>query len=108
MFVTDRMEILENMYKKPFPNRYLASFAVFLSGNRGHYMIENILEDCFNNFFLYQLDKYAEAKALPISFAGSIAFAFKDVLQELCSSMEYNFGKVLKNPMDGLVKYHAS
>ena len=107
MFVTNRMEILENLYKKPFPNRYLAGFAIFLSENRGHYMIENILEDCLNNFFLHQLDKYTEVQTSPISFVGSIAFAFKDVLQELCATMEYSLGQVLKNPMEGLVKYHA-
>lgn len=106
-FGTDLMEILDNLYKKPFPNRYLARFAVFLSENRGHYMIENILEDCFNNFFLYQLNKYPEVRSLPISFVGSIAFAFKDVLQELCNSSEFELGQVLKNPMEGLVKYHA-
>src|SRR4051794_23721235 len=42
MFVTNQMEILETLYKKPFPNRYLASFAIFLSENRGNYMVENI------------------------------------------------------------------
>ena len=107
MLDTNRVEILENLYKKPFPNRYLAGFAIFLSGNRGHYMIENILEDCFNNFFINQLDKYTEVRTLPVSFVGSIAFAFKDVLQELCNRSQFKPGQVLKNPMEGLVKYHA-
>src|SRR4030095_5267843 len=31
------VEILENIYKKPFPNRYLATFTLFLAENRGHY-----------------------------------------------------------------------
>lgn len=108
MFVTDRMEILDNLYKKPFPNRYLAAFAIFLSANRGHYITENILEDCLSNFFSYQLDNYPEMQTFPVSFAGSIAFAFKDVLQELCNRRECKLGQILKNPMEGLVKYHAS
>src|SRR5688572_1947358 len=44
-FETNSVEILENVYKKPLPNRYLAGFTMFLAENRGHYMIENILED---------------------------------------------------------------
>lgn len=107
MFVTTQMEILETLYKKPFPNRYLAGFAIFLAENRGHYMIENILEDSFNDFFFNQLYKYRESWTLPINFIGSIAFGFKDVLQELCNSYELDLGKVLKNPMEGLVKYHS-
>lgn len=34
-FNTNDAQILENIYKKPLPNRYLASFTVFLSENRG-------------------------------------------------------------------------
>ena len=108
MFVTNQMEILENLYKKPFPNRYLASFAIFLAENRGHYMVENILEDGINDFFFHHLCKYRESWILPINFIGSIAFGFKDVLQELCNSYELDLGHVLKNPMEGLVKYHTN
>ena len=107
-FVTTYMEILENVYKKPFPNRYLAGFTAFLSANRGHYMIENILEDGLNDFFFNHLNKYGESWTLPINFTGGVAFAFKDVLQELCNSYQLELGVVLKAPMEGLIKYHSS
>jgi len=107
MFVTNQREILENLYKKPFPNRYLARFAIFLSENRGHYMVENILEDSFYDFFIHQLYKYTESWTLPVNFIGSVAFGFKDVLEELCNRSELDLGKVLKTPMEGLVKYHS-
>ncbi|OSZ79928.1 N-acetylglucosamine kinase [Chitinophagaceae bacterium IBVUCB2] len=100
------VEILENVYKKPLPNRYLAGFTKFLADNRGHYMIENIIEDGLNDFFFNHLCKYRETWTLPVSFAGSVAFGFKDVLQQLCDSYEFELGKILKNPMDGLVAYH--
>ncbi|MGZ5134875.1 MAG: N-acetylglucosamine kinase [Flavitalea sp.] len=99
-------DILENVYKKPLPNRYLASFTLFLSENRGHYMIENIIEDGLNDFFYSHLCKYGESWKLPIHFVGGVSYAFKDVLQELCSSYEFTLGKILKNPLDGLVDYH--
>lgn len=105
-YTTNASEILENVYKKPLPNRYLAGFTRFLADNRGHYMIENIIEDGLNDFFFSHLCKYREAWKLPIHFAGSVAFGFKDVLQHLCSSYEFELGKVLKNPMEGLVTYH--
>lgn len=105
-FLTDKFEILENVYKKPLANRYLASFAIFLAENRGHYMIENIIEDGLNDFFFHHLYKYRESWVLPISFVGGIAYGFKDVLKDLCSTYELELGKVLKNPMQGLVEYH--
>ena len=106
-FITTRDEILENVYKQPLPNRYLASFAIFLAENRGHYMIENILEDGLNDFFFNHLYKYRESWTLPLNFIGSVAFGFKDVLQELCNSYQLELGKVLKNPMAGLAEFHA-
>jgi len=105
-FLTSKLDILENVYKKPMANRYLASFAIFLAENRGHYMIENILEDGLNDFFFTHIYKYKESWTHPINFIGSIAFGFKDVLQELCESYELELGKVMKAPMKGLIAYH--
>jgi len=106
-YTTNKAEILENVYKKPLPNRYLAGFARFLADNRGHYMIENIIEDGLNDFFFNHLCKYRETWTLPVSFAGSVAFGFKDVLQDLCNSYEFELGRVMKNPMEGLLEYHS-
>jgi N-acetylglucosamine kinase-like BadF-type ATPase len=107
-FNTNSNEILEAVYKKPLPNRYLANYAIFLAENRGHYMVENIIEDGFNDFFFNHVYKYRESWILPINFVGSVAFGFKDVLKEMCSTYELQLGKVLKKPMDGLVKYHTT
>lgn len=106
-YTTNATEILENVYKKPLPNRYLASFTKFLADNRGHYMIENIIEDGLNDFFFNHLCKYREIWSMPLSFVGSVAFGFKDVLKQLCDSYEFELGKVMKNPMEGLVAYHS-
>jgi len=106
-YTTNAAEILENVYKKPMPNRYLAGFAKFLADNRGHYMIENIIEDGLNDFFFNHLCKYREVWTLPVNFVGSVAFGFKDVLQELCNSYEFGLGKIMKNPMEGLADFHS-
>ncbi len=98
--------ILFTVYKKPLPNRYLANFALFLAENRGHFMIENIIEDGLNDFFFTHLNKYKESWTNPIHFIGSIAFGFRDVLKELCNDYELELGKVLKTPMPGLIEYH--
>jgi len=106
-FKTTPVEILETVYKQPLANRYLASFAIFLAENRGHYMIENIIEDGLNDFFFTHIYKYKESWTYPINFIGSIAFGFKDVLQELCKTYELDLGRVLKTPMKGLIEYHS-
>jgi glucosamine kinase len=64
-YVTTTVEILDQVYKKPLPNRYLAGFTLFLAENRGHYMVENIIEDGLNDFFFQHLCKYAEVWEIP-------------------------------------------
>ena len=104
---TNAIEILDAVYKQPMANRYLANFTEFLVENRGHFMIENIIEDSLNDFFFTHICKYRESWTLPIHFIGSVAYGFKDVVKEMCHSYELQIGKVLQQPMDGLIKYHG-
>lgn len=106
-FNHQRSDIMENVYKKPLANRYLASLAIFLAENRGHYMVENILEDGLRDFFHQHLFSYKEIKSVPVHFTGSIAFGFKDVLLELCKHYGLRVGKIIKTPLQGLVQYHS-
>jgi glucosamine kinase len=105
-YATNSKEILESVYKQPLPNRYLAAYTLFLVENRGHYMIENIIEDGLNDFFFQHLCKYRESWKLPIHFVGGVAYGFRDVVKELCGSYEFELGRILRKPMDGLIKYH--
>jgi N-acetylglucosamine kinase-like BadF-type ATPase len=105
-FVTTPVEILDSVYKKPLPNRYLASFTMFLADNRGHYLVENIIDDGLNDFFFQHLCKYSEVWKNPVNFVGSVAFGFQDVIRDLCGQYEFELGVILKNPMQGLEKYH--
>src|SRR5690606_30511990 len=57
----DLVPILERIYRGSTPNQYLAGFAEFLAEHRGHYMIENIIEDCLVAFHENHILKYREA-----------------------------------------------
>lgn len=105
-FTTNRVEILDQVYKKPLPNRYLSSFTPFLAENRGHYMIENIIEDGINDFFFQHLNRFPEIWKHPVHFVGGVAWGFRDVVKELCDSYGFELGTILKNPMEGLTTYH--
>lgn len=98
--------ILENIYKKPFPNRFIAQFASFIFENRGHYMIENIAEDCLNDLFVNHLIRYPQIHKVPVCFTGSVAFYLKDILKNLCEQYEIECGVIIQKPIQGLIEYH--
>jgi N-acetylglucosamine kinase-like BadF-type ATPase len=99
-------DILDAVYKKPLPNRYIAGFTLFLVENRGHYMIENIIEDGLGDFFSIHLAHYRESAKMPVYFTGSVAFGFQDILKELCKTFGWQAGRFLAKPMEGLIAYH--
>ena len=102
----DKSTILNKVYKEPLANRYIAQFTQFLVENRGHYMIENIIEDGLNDFFFTHLNKLNESWLYPIHFVGSVAYGFKDVLKQLAQTYEFELGKIMKTPSEGLLAYH--
>ncbi len=106
-FGNDIRKIINTLYHQPHPNRYLASFVTLLKENRGHFMVENIVEDCLNDFFHTSVLKHRNSWNLPLYFSGSVSFEFKDVLENLCHQYELEIGKVEKSPMDGLIRYYT-
>ena len=106
LFGNDIREIINTLYHQPSPNRYLASFVTLLKENRGHYMVENIIEDCLNDFFSTSILKHRKTWNLPLNFSGSVAFEFRDILESICDQCELDLGKIEKSPMPGLIKYY--
>jgi N-acetylglucosamine kinase-like BadF-type ATPase len=105
-FGADIKAIVHKLYHDPYPNRYLASFVVLLKENRGHYMVENIIEDCLNDFFQRSILKYRESWKLPLYFSGSVAHIFSDIIISLCHQFELQPGTIMKSPVEGLIDFH--
>jgi len=99
-------EILEKIYGGQAPNRYLASFTQFLIEQRGHYMIENIIEDALIDFYQRHILKYRESWKYPIHFVGTVAYEFRDIIASLHEQYGLETGTILKAPMEGLLRFH--
>lgn len=98
--------ILDRVYKKPFPNRFLASFTPFLSAHLEEPAIFNLVYEAFDAFIVRNLLQYNTAE-LPIGFIGSIAWYFRDVLEIAASEHQLSISTIEKNPVEGLVAYHG-
>jgi glucosamine kinase len=99
-------EVMERVYRKPYPNRYMASFATFIAPRNKHPFIQQLLRDGFQLFFNRQLGTYPEHKSLPAHFVGSIAYYNSDILKEVAAKNQIIIGRILRGPMEGLIQYH--
>ena len=98
--------ILENVYKKPFPSRYLAGFTRFIADHIALPEIEQIVISAFRDFVTRNLLQYKEINITPVHFTGSIAFYFEGQLRKVLEEMHLTPGKIERAPMNGLVRYH--
>jgi N-acetylglucosamine kinase-like BadF-type ATPase len=99
-------EILENVYMKPFPNRFLGQFARFLSENIEIPELTEIITSSFDEFINRNILQYPESKEYPIHFTGSIAFHFRSFLEERLILSGLKPGQVSLTPMASLINYH--
>jgi N-acetylglucosamine kinase-like BadF-type ATPase len=102
-----REAILENVYKKPMPSKYLAGIMKFLSDYNNDSFVKSMIKDCFLDFFDAQVSKYTDAKNLPVNSVGSVGFFYKDLLTEAAQEKGFAIGNVIRSPIDGLIKYHS-
>lgn len=104
----DRREILDRIYNEPMANTFLASFTPFLLKHAEDPSCKEIILNNFKQFFEYFVLRYPQYQpGMKVSFAGSIAHHFKEYMKITATELGISTGKIVKNPMDGLVKYHC-
>lgn len=99
-------EILENVYMKPFANRYLGQFTKFISANIDIPELQDIVKACFEDFIIRNILQYPESKKLPVHFTGSIAYYFRTFLEDLLVRYNLQAGIITVSPMPNLIQYH--
>ncbi|TRX64285.1 ATPase [Carboxylicivirga sp. M1479] len=107
-YQTDRAEILDKIYKQPFPNRYLAQYTKFISANIHIDELEQIVINSFKEFIQRNLLQYPNAAEMKIGFIGSIAHYFEPQLHKALYDYQLLPGTIRQTPMDGLVAFHMN
>ncbi len=102
---TTYAQLMEQVYKQPFPNRNLAQYAYFLHENKENPAIYKLIKGSFDAFVKRNLAQYPQD--LAVNFVGSVAIAFQDILEEVLHENHLKIGKVLKAPIEELARFHA-
>ncbi len=99
-------DILDAVYKKPMPNRFLASFSKFIYQNLKEQFVIDLVANCFEQFFDKHICKYAKHKEVKLSCAGSVAFYYSNILRAVAAKNGVNIDKIIETPIAGLTLYH--
>ena len=105
-YALTRDEILNNVYHKERPNRYLAKFAKFILGNIRHPYIAQLVHENFLDFFSKNILLYPRYREMNTHFVGSIAWYFNGSLRKAASEKGIRVKNIIENPIAGLTLYH--
>ncbi len=100
-------EILNRVYKQPFPNRFLASLSPFLLEHIDEPCIHRLVLESFKSFFQRNINAYNRPD-LPVHFVGSIAYYYQSILAKAAKQTGFTLGNIYKSPMEGVVAFHTN
>lgn len=103
----DLAEVINRVYRSPAPNRFLASMSKYIHGYLDEKEVRDIVIDNFEDFIRNNILAYGD-KFRTINVVGSIAYHYKEQLTEAASRNGFQIGKIIKNPIEGLIEYHMS
>jgi N-acetylglucosamine kinase-like BadF-type ATPase len=103
-------DIFDNIYNKPLPNRFCASFSKFLYDFKTVYpeYAEDVVDTAFTAFFEKLVIKYPNYQKHLLNVVGSVGYSFRDRLSVVADKYEMGVGKIIRSPIDDLVEYHLS
>ncbi|UII27818.1 N-acetylglucosamine kinase [Fulvivirga maritima] len=100
--------VLENVYKRPMPNRYLAKFSRFLFHHVHHPYVSALVHRGFTLFMEKNVKKYENFDQLPVHFTGSIAFYYNNILRQVAAEQGIILKLVIESPIAGLTLFHQN
>ena len=99
-------EIIDRVYRQPFPNRFLASLQPFMEDNLDNEAIFYLVMEAFSHFIARNVMQY-DYQHLPVHFTGSVAYAYRKVLEKSAELTGIQLGIITNSPMEGLIKYYG-
>ncbi len=102
-------EVMDNVYTKPLANRFCASFSKFVYDNNVNIEYSrNIVKTSFVDFFTNLVSHYPNYKTYSFNCIGSVGYNFRNVLEETAEEFGMKVGRILRSPIDDLVKFHMN
>ena len=110
-YETSMADIIEKVYRQPFPNRFLAKLSKFCADHIEDKRIHDLVYDHFVQFIRRNIVQYFQPSAVSIQksavgFVGSVAYYYRSILEEAMQAEGLPLGTILKDPIEGLKEYH--
>lgn len=104
----EKDDIVSNVYRGVFPSRFIGEFVKFLKDNITENYCRDLVESSFEEFVKRNLSLYNITGKADIAVTGSVAWHFREILEEVLSRNGFRICKIEQGPIEGLIRYHGS
>lgn len=100
-------DVIEHIYRQPYPNRWIAGFMPFITDNINDPYISCIVDSQIERFVEREFVKYSdsELKEEGVGFVGSIAVLFADRIRNEFNKRNWKIRKFTAKPITELIEY---
>ncbi|MGC8866397.1 MAG: ATPase [Bacteroidales bacterium] len=101
--------IMENLYSKPFPGRFLASLAPFVLRHRSVPEVGRLIEIELTAFFSNRVAPLCqEFNQRHLAFTGTISSMLEEDIRRLAENSGWQVSLVTASPIEGLLHFHLT
>ena len=105
----DKKTILDKVYRHIQPTLFLSSFIDFLFENRKEEYVNSMVLQGFDEFFIkYIIPLSKKYPTIPINFAGTVAWGFKEELMLIAEQRELPLNTIIKDPILNVLNYYIN
>lgn len=96
-----------NLYSKPNPSAYLASFAQFIfTQNQINPYFHSLIKEGILTFIECRILCFDNAHQVPVHFIGSIAHFSEEIIAECLIENNLTLGNIVQRPIEGLIEHY--
>ncbi|MCD8079333.1 MAG: ATPase, partial [Bacteroides sp.] len=92
-------EIIDRVYRQPFPNRFLASLSPFLLENISEPTVRDLVARSFRSFLVRNVMQY-DYRNHKVHFIGSVAYHYQELLKEVAQELDIQVGNIIQSPIE--------
>ncbi len=104
----EKDDIVGHVYRGVFPSKYIGGFVQFLSDHISHEYCRSLIRKSFEEFVERNLKLYKTVVETEIAVTGSVAWHFRQILEEVFRDNNFSISIMTRSPIEGLIRYHKA
>lgn len=102
----EKDDVVSNVYRGYFPSKFIGGFVQFLKDHLNEEYCRVLVKTSFEEFVRRNLRLYKISGNAEIAVTGSVAWYFREILEEVFRENGFILSTISKEPITGLIRYH--